>query len=387
MIKFDFNTYNNIKLLDTDLSSVKEKFLNDNNMAGWYNLDIDTDNIKKCADRIREDADILIVIGIGGSFLGAKCVIEALTPYFDKNKPEIIFAGTSLSSDYLSELLAYIKGKSVYVNVISKSGTTLEPMVCFDKVLEYMKNTFDNYKDRIVATTDSKEGQLLELSKKEGFELFEVPNDIGGRYSVLTPVGLLPISIAGIDIDKLIEGAKIAKENLDCCYKYTVIRDAMYLDNKYIESFDVYEPKLYYFTEWLKQLFGESQGKKDKGILPISTVNTRDLHSLGQFYQEGTPIIFSTVIFNGCDKDLYIEKFNKNLSEINRIAMESVSKAHYSHMNTNIITMDKINEENIGYLIFFFEMSAMLGSYLLGVNFYDQPGVNAYKDNIKEQLK
>lgn len=216
--------------------------------------------------------------------------------------------------------------------------------------------------------------------------MFEVPNDIGGRYSVLTPVGLLPIAVAGIDINELIKGARIAKDNLDKCYEYTVIRDAMYNDNILVESFDVYEPKLYYFTEWLKQLFGESQGKNNKGILPISTVNTRDLHSLGQFFQEGSPIIFSTVIYADSDKELYIDKFNRNLSSINEVAMESVSKAHFSHMNTNIIKIDKINEENIGYLIFFFEMSAMLGSYLLGVNFYDQPGVNAYKDNIKERI-
>lgn len=386
MVNFDFSTYNNIKLLDSDLSHIKDRFLSDNNMAGWYDLDINTSNIKKCADRIKRNADILIVIGIGGSFLGAKCVIDALTPYFDKGKPEIIFAGTSLSSDYLVELLEYIKGKSVYVNVISKSGTTLEPMICFDKVFDYMKKTYKDYKDRIIATTDAKEGKLLELSKAEGFELFEVPNDIGGRYSVLTPVGLIPIAVAGIDIDKLLDGAKLAKDNLDDCYKYTLIRDALYLDNKVVESFDVYEPKLYYFTEWLKQLFGESQGKSDKGILPISTVNTRDLHSLGQFFQEGNPIIFSTVIYNGSDSEVFIEKYNKNLSDINEIAMKSVSKAHYSHMNTNIITIDRINAENIGYLIFFFEMSAMMGSYLLGVNFYDQPGVNAYKNNIKECL-
>ena len=386
MVNFDFSTYNNIKLLDSDLSHIKDRFLSDNNMAGWYDLDINTSNIKKCADRIKRNADILIVIGIGGSFLGAKCVIDALTPYFDKGKPEIIFAGTSLSSDYLVELLEYIKGKSVYVNVISKSGTTLEPMICFDIVFDYMKKTYKDYKDRIIATTDAKEGKLLELSKAEGFELFEVPNDIGGRYSVLTPVGLIPIAVAGIDIDKLLDGAKLAKDNLDDCYKYTLIRDALYLDNKVVESFDVYEPKLYYFTEWLKQLFGESQGKSDKGILPISTVNTRDLHSLGQFFQEGNPIIFSTVIYNGSDSEVFIEKYNKNLSDINEIAMKSVSKAHYSHMNTNIITIDRINAENIGYLIFFFEMSAMMGSYLLGVNFYDQPGVNAYKNNIKECL-
>ena len=386
MVNFDFNTYNNVKIDDYNLSSIKEKFINDNKMAGWYYLDIDTLKIKECAKRIRENADILIVIGIGGSYLGSKAVIDALSPYFDNSKPEIMFAGTNLSSDYLYELCEYIKGKSVYINVISKSGTTLEPMIAFDTLLDYMKNTFSDYKNRIIATTDSKEGTLLELSKKEGFELFEVPSNIGGRYSVLTAVGLLPIAVKGIDIDKLFTGAKKAKENLDECYKYTYIRNEMYKRNIFVESFDIYEPKLYNFTEWLKQLFGESQGKENKGILPICTVNTRDLHSLGQYFQEGTPIIFSTIIYAGCNNDIYLKKFNKNLSFINHLAMESVAKAHYEHMNSNIIEIDKINEENIGYLIFFFEMSAMLGSYMLDINYYDQPGVNGYKSDLHDRL-
>ena len=387
MIKFDFKTYNKLYDDNCDLSSIKEKFIEENKMSGWYYLDIDTAKIKDCALKIRNNADILIVIGIGGSYLGAKAVIDALTPYFDNSKPEIIFAGTSLSSDYLSELKEYIKGKSVYINVISKSGTTLEPMIAFDYLLDYMKNNFEDYKDRIITTTDSKEGALLELSIKENFTLFEVPSNIGGRYSVLTPVGLLPIAVKGIDIDKLISGATDAKDDLSNCFKYTCIRNEMFKHNIVVESFDVYEPKLYYFTEWLKQLFGESQGKSNKGILPISTVNTRDLHSLGQFFQDGNPIIFSTIIYTNSDKDIYLDKFNRKMSEVNYLAMNSVAKAHYSHMNSNIMELDKINEENIGYLIFFFEMSAMLGSYMLGIKYYDQPGVNGYKENLHESLK
>lgn len=387
MIKFDFKTFNNITLDDYNLDKIKDKFLLENKMSGWYNLDnIDTTDIKKCAKTIRNKADVFIVIGIGGSYLGSKAVIEALTPYFYKDEVEVIFAGTDLSTDYLLDLLDYINDKSVYVNVISKSGTTLEPMLAFDILLKFMMDKYPDFNERIIVTTDKEKGELLLLAHKYKFKCFEIPANIGGRYSVLTPVGLLPIAVANIDIDKLIEGSKYAKENLEDCYKYTMIRDMMYKNNKFIESIDVYESKLYYFTEWLKQLFAESQGKDNKGILPISTVNTRDLHSLGQYFQEGMSISFSTIIFSNSIKDIYVEKYDKTLNEINRIAMDSVALAHLNKLNTNIIELDKIDEENIGYLIFFFEMSAMLGSYLLNVNYYDQPGVNQYKDIMKCKL-
>lgn len=386
MIKCDFQTFNNLALNDYNLDKIRDKFLLENKMSGWYNLDIDTTDIKKYAQEIRKKADVFIVVGIGGSYLGAKAIIEALTPYFCKDKVEVIFAGTDLSTDYLLDLLDYINNKSVYVNVISKSGTTLEPMLAFDILLKFMKDKYSDFNDRIIVTTDKEKGDLLLLAHKYDFKCYEIPSDIGGRYSVLTPVGLLPIAVANIDIDKLINGSKYAKEHLDDCYKYTMIRDTMYKSNKFIESIDVYEPKLYYFTEWLKQLFAESQGKDNKGILPISTVNTRDLHSLGQYFQEGMPVSFSTVIFSNSTSDIYIDKYGKTLNEINKIAMDSVALAHLNRFNTNIIELDRIDEENIGYLVFFFEMSAMLGSYLLNVNYYDQPGVNQYKDIMKCKL-
>ena len=385
MINYDFKTYME-EIDNRDLSSLLNRFLVEKKMSGWYDLSIDTTDIKECANDIKNKADILIVIGIGGSYLGAKSVIEALKPYYNNQGVEIIYAGIDLSSDYLNDLINYIKGKSVYINVISKSGTTLEPSISFDYLLDYMKNNYNDYRERIIATTDEHKGTLLELANKEGLKKFIVPDDIGGRFSVLTPVGLLPIAVAGYDIDKLIDGAKECKKDLSNAFYYTNIRHSMYLNNRFIESFNVYEPKLYYFTEWLKQLFAESQGKENKGILPISTVNTRDLHSLGQYFQEGMPIIFSTTFFVHSKNNITLDKYNKTLNDINEIAMESVALAHSPHTPTSIIKIDELNEFNIGHLIFFFEVSAMLGGYLLDINYYDQPGVNAYKDIMNSKI-
>lgn len=389
MITFDFKKYQYRHLDEYKLDYVKERFINDNKMAGWYDLDRSClDDIKTTADCVRKNCDVFVVVGIGGSYLGAKAVIDALTPYFQDQKPEIIFAGYQLSSDYMDGLLEYIKDKEVMVNVISKSGTTLEPAIAFDLLLDFMQKKYGNdVSKRVIATTDAEEGTLLELAKEKGFARFVVPSNIGGRFSVLTPVGLLPIAVAGYDIDKLFEGAEKAKQDEEYYY-YTKLRHELYEMNKVVESFNVYEPKLEAFAEWLKQLFGESQGKEGKGILPFSTVNTRDLHSLGQYFQDGIDMLFSTTIFAHSDRDVNLEKYNKNLDEINLLAMESVAQAHFNgHVPTSIITMDKISEENLGYLIFFFEMSAMLGSYMLDINYYDQPGVNGYKDILHEKIK
>ena len=379
MVSFDFKTYNTIKLDNYDLSAIYNKFIQDNNLTGWYNLNQDTKDVKKLAESIRSKADIFLVIGIGGSYLGSKAIIEALNPYFSTNKPEILFVGTDLSNEYLNSLINYIKGKEVYIDVISKSGTTLEILLAFNYLLEYMKREYDNYNDRIIITTNDHTGDLYEYATKNNTILLNVPEDVGGRYSVLTTVGLLPIAVAGYDVDKLLEGAKESKQHIDDCYYYATLRNEQYQSNKYVESFNVYEPKLYYFTEWLKQLFAESQGKNNKGILPISTVNTRDLHSLGQYFQEGLPILFSTTI--------NVAKKDSKLDIINNQAVLCVAQAHYPHTSTSIININAINEYNLGYLIFFFEMSAMLGSYLLGVNYYDQPGVNGYKDLLHKVVE
>lgn len=384
MIKFDFETYNNLSINNIDLTYIENRFIKENNCTDWYELKTDTSSIKACAMDVREKADIFIVLGIGGSSLGAQAVISALSPYFNSNKPEIIFASTSLSSDYITELIEYIKGKSVYINFISKSGNTFETVLIYNLLLEFMKDNYVDYKNRIIITTSNKE--LLNKSSIEGYKCFELSNNTVGRFSVLSVVGLLPIAVAGFDIDKLLDGALSSKEDKQNVYKYTCIRNEMLKSNKFVESFDVYEPKLYYFTEWLKQLFGETQGKNNTGILPVSTINTRDLHSLGQFYQEGNPIIFSTAIFTNSNNQLMVKEQNTTLNNINKIVLNSVLQSRLTHMNSNLIELDAINEYNLGYLIFFFERSAMIGSFLLNINYYDQPGVNKYKEIMASKL-
>lgn len=391
MITFDFKKYQYKKLENYDLSEIKERFLKDKHMSGWYDLDKScVDSIESTASYIRNNCDVFLVIGIGGSYMGAKAVIDALSPYYGTKKPEILFAGYQLSSDYMVDLIDYLQDKEVMVNVISKSGTTLEPAIAFDMILDFMENKYgeEECAKRVFVTTDANSGELLPLANQKGFQRFVVPDNIGGRFSVLTPVGLLPIAVAGFSMEELFKGAAEAKENLEDCYYYTKLRHELYNMNKTIESFDIYEPKLASFAEWLKQLFGESQGKDGKGIFPVSTINTRDLHSLGQYYQDGIDMLFSTTLFVHSDEEIYLEKYKKTLDTVNKIAMESVAQAHFEgHVPTSIITLDAISEENLGYLIFFFEMSAMLGSYLLKINYYDQPGVNGYKNILHKRIK
>jgi len=391
MVKIDFNSYQYRKIKDYDLTEIKEKFLEDNNMAGWYHLDKSTvDVIKSTAKNIQKKCEVFVVIGIGGSYLGAKAVIDALSPYLTKTKPEIVYAGHNLSSDYIYELLDYLKDKEVIVNVISKSGTTLEPAIAFDLMLEFMEAKYgeEEAAARIYTTTDINNGTLLDLANQKGFQRFIIPDDIGGRFSVLTPVGLLPIAVAGYNIDELFKGAERAKKDELAYFYYASLRHELYNMNKVVESFNVYEPKLHAFAEWLKQLFGESQGKEGKGILPISTVNTTDLHSLGQYFQDGIDMIFSTTIFAHSKVKIDLDKYKKTLNQINELAMKSVAESHHKgHVPTTIIQIDEIDEESIGYLIFFFEMSAMLGGYLLEINYYDQPGVNGYKDILLSSMK
>lgn len=391
MITFDFKKYQYKKLENYDLSEIKERFLKDKHMSGWYDLDKScVDSIESTASYIRNNCDVFLVIGIGGSYMGAKAVIDALSPYYGTKKPEVLFAGYQLSSDYMADLIDYLQDKEVMVNVISKSGTTLEPAIAFDMILDFMENKYgeEECAKRVFVTTDANSGELLPLANQKGFQRFVVPDNIGGRFSVLTPVGLLPIAVAGFSIEELFKGAGKAKENLEDCYYYTKLRHELYNMNKTIESFDIYEPKLASFAEWLKQLFGESQGKDGKGIFPVSTINTRDLHSLGQYYQDGIDMLFSTTLFVHSDEEIYLEKYKKTLDTVNKIAMESVAQAHFEgHVPTSIITLDAISEENLGYLIFFFEMSAMLGSYLLKINYYDQPGVNGYKNILHKRIK
>jgi len=392
-MKFDFESYMkeiDKKDYDKKIEEIKNRLVADD-MTDWY-------DIKKCITQeeindivvtskdIINKCDVFIVVGIGGSFLGAKMVIDALSSYFVKNKPEIIFAGTTLSSNYLNELKDYINDKDVCINMISKSGSTLEPNLVFDYLMDTMKDKYskEELRNRVFITTDKEESILLDVANKNGYKKFYVPRNIGGRYSVLSPVGLLPIAVAGFDINKILDGAKTA--NKEKAFEYAIIRDDLYKSGKVIESFTFYEEKLSFLGEWLKQLFAETQGKNNKAILPITTVNTRDLHSLGQYFQEGERILFETVI--NINTDITINtKYNKTVEEINDIAVTSVAKAHLlDGVYSNIIEVNKLNEESIGYLIYFFELAAATGAYLLDVNPFDQPGVSKYKKIINESL-
>ena len=401
MINFDFHKYvsNYIKKEDKveyleKAREIKSRFI-DGDLKYWNKLDtfVSSQEFKRIisvSDYIKSNCDVFLVIGIGGSYMGAKAVIEALAPMYNRKKPEIIFLGTNLCSEEYYETLEYIKDKDVIVDVISKSGTTLEPSIAFSLTMDVMKEKYsdEELKQRVIITTDPEKGTLRELVNKEGYVSFTVPEQVGGRFSVLTPVGLLPIAVAGIDVLQLVQGAKSSFERVDRAIEYAVIRDIFFKKGKDVESFTVYNSKMYYFTEWLKQLFAETQGKQKKALLPISCVNTRDLHSLGQFLQEGHDIIFETVIGIDKDKKVALDKYDMELNSLNNIALDKVGLAHFNGFTpTNIITIDEKNEFAIGELIHFFILSAIVGALLIDVNPFDQPGVQEYKKLINEELE
>ena len=362
-----------------------------------------------------EKADIFIVIGIGGSYLGARAIIESLTNTFfnllDKNirkTPQILYVGNNLSPNYLNDLIDYIGDKDICINVISKSGTTTEPAIAFRFFRELLESKYGikEARKRIYVTTDKEKGALRQLAKEEKYTSFDIQNNIGGRYSVLTAVGLLPIAVAGIDIKMLLDGAKFAYEkymdtNLKYneCYKYAVIRNLLYNDEKNIEFLVTYEPKMQYIIEWWKQLYGESEGKNLKGILPVGAQFTTDLHSLGQYIQEGRRNIFETVLnIEKTNLDIEIKPdeddldglnylAGKKLSFVNNKAMEGTVKAHVEGGVPNIlINIDELNAHTIGQLIYFFEKACAMSGKLLGVNPFNQPGVEKYKTNMFKLL-
>ena len=391
-----------------------------NEFLGWLNLPSNYDKkefnkIKKCAEKIRKDSDILLVIGIGGSYLGARAVIESLSHtfynYLDKDQrktPQILYAGNNISGTYLEDLIELIGDRDLSINVISKSGTTTEPAIAFRVFREFLENKYGvkEARKRIYVTTDSKKGALRELAIEEGYETFVIPNNVGGRYSVLTAVGLLPIAVAGIDIDRLMEGAKFAEEkysekNLkyNDCYKYAVLRNILYNEEKNIEILVTYEPKMHYLIEWWKQLYGESEGKEGKGIYPSGAEFTTDLHSMGQYIQEGRKNLFETVIniekikssiTINLDED-NLDGLNyitgKNLEYVNKKAMEGTIAAHVEGGVPNIvINIEKLNEETMGHLIYFFELACAMSGKILGIEPFNQPGVEKYKTNMFKLL-
>jgi len=362
-----------------------------------------------------QKADILLVIGIGGSYLGARAVIESLTNTFynmqDKSirkTPQVLYVGNNLSPNYLNDVIDYIGNKDLCINVISKSGTTTEPAIAFRFFREFLESKYGikEARKRIYVTTDKEKGALKQLAKEEKYVTFVIPNNVGGRYSVLTAVGLLPIATCGIDIDLLMEGARYAYERyLDSnlkyneCYRYAVARNILYSNEKDIEILVTYEPKLAYITEWWKQLYGESEGKELKGIFPAGVQFTTDLHSLGQYIQEGRRNLFETVInIEKSNSDIVIKPdednldglnylAGKKLSLVNKKAMQGTITAHVNGDVPNIlITMDELNAHTIGQIIYFFEKACAVSGKLLGVNPFNQPGVEKYKINMFKLL-
>lgn len=384
-----------------------------NGMAGWLRLpeEFDKEELKKiqsAAKKIRKNSDVLVVIGIGGSYLGARAVIELFKSNLNKKGTEVVFVGNNLSTKYIADIIEYLQDKEFSINVISKSGTTTEPAIAFRIFEELLvqKYGIKEAKDRIYVTTDANKGALKEIAKKESYETFNVPNNIGGRYSVLTPVGLLPIASAGIDISKLLDGAKTAMDKYskvdileNDCYMYAVTRYIL-SSKKDIEIIAAYEPSFLSYIEWIKQLFNESEGKDSKGLFTTGAIMTTDLHSIGQNIQDGKRNIFETVI-NVMEmniEDIVISLNEENLDGlnylegdtidyINKTAMEATLNAHLEGDVPNIlITLEKLDEKNIGEIIYFFEKACSIYCFMLGVNPFDQPGVEKYKYNMFKML-
>ena len=429
MVKFNFeNSSIKEKIINEYSNQVKDihnklhkKANDEKEFLGWIELPTNYDKeefkrIKKAAKKIQKDSDVLVVIGIGGSYLGARAVIEALTHSFynDLNEntrkfPQIVYAGNNLSPVYMNDLLEFVADKDISINVISKSGTTTEPAIAFRIFREVLETKYGvkEARKRIYVTTDANKGALKTLANEEKYETFVIPDNVGGRFSVLTAVGLLPIATAGINIDKLMNGARIAQDKYsdsslkyNDCYKYAVARNLLYKSGKTIEILANYEPKLHYMTEWWKQLYGESEGKDLKGIFPAGVDLTTDLHSMGQYIQDGRRDLIETVLkIKEDSSDITIQLDDQNLDGLNYLAgktlgyvnskaMEGTILAHVTGNVPNfLIEIDKLDEENIGELIYFFEKAVAMSGNLLGVNPFNQPGVEEYKKNMFRLLE
>ncbi|MBR5514929.1 MAG: glucose-6-phosphate isomerase [Clostridia bacterium] len=399
--------------IENALKTTKEGTGAGSDFLGWYDLPLrykteEYDEIKKAAEQIKKDCDVLIVIGIGGSYLGARAAIEFIkSPLYNslkKDTPDIYFSGNNISSTQMKELFDICEGKEVCVNVISKSGKTTEPAISFRIFREFLEKKYgeEGAKNRIYVTTDKARGALKQLADQKGYKTFVVPDDIGGRYSVLTAVGLLPIAVAGCDLDAIMEGALQANKELltldydnNSCLQYAAIRNILYRGGKKVEIMACYESAYAMMAEWWKQLYGESEGKDGKGILPDSVIYSTDLHSLGQIVQEGERNIFETVVdiktsrnevlipFDAEDLDELNYISGKSMHEVNRTATEATVLAHTSGLVPNIVLeLDGRTEADFGYMVYFFELACAVSGYTLGINPFDQPGVEAYKNNM-----
>ncbi len=401
--------------INDNFKAIYNKTGRGNDFLGWVDLPAKTDEallnkIEQTAASLRAKSEVCVVVGIGGSYLGARAVIEALSPQFNllkkkKGNPVVLYAGHNISEDYLTELLQVLNEKDYTIVVISKSGTTTEPALAFRLLRSHLEEKYgtDEAKSRIVAITDKAKGALKQLATEEGYETFVVPDDVGGRYSVLTPVGLLPIAVAGHNIRNLIAGAGEMETFVSKDYSiannpvsaYAAVRNVLYNHGKQTEITVNYEPKLTFFTEWWKQLYGESEGKENKGIFPAGVSNTTDLHSMGQYIQEGLRNIFETVIsvekpentLQVPKDDADLDKLNylagKRIHEVNQMAELGTTIAHVDGGVPNLrISIPEINETVLGQLIYFYEMACAVSGYILDVNPFDQPGVEAYKKNM-----
>ena len=395
MIKYDFKTYTRNYFTEEEYNEVLFKKidiinkLKNSNMNGWTKeIDAATiSKIKETVSFIKKNFDCLVVIGIGGSFLGSYAFDKMFRKYFDDDKFETIYAGTTLSSKHLEELIKYLRNKNFCINVISKSGTTMETSITYKLLKDALKRKYteEELKNHIIVTTDKYKGKLREEVNEMGYTSFIIPDDIGGRYSFITPAHLLPLAV-NYNIDEIIDGYYHGKRLLDVAYEYAATRYLLYKHGKVVENFTVSEENMSYFSEWLKQLFGETEGKNGVGILPTSTVFTRDLHSLGQFIQEGNKILFETFI-KVTETNNYIEYNKEDLSTINNIVIDSVIRAHSKgNVPCLEIEMDELTEENIGILIYFFQLSAAFSGYLFGVEPFNQPGVEVYKQEVRDAL-
>lgn len=393
MIKFDFKTFANEFINKEEYNKLfnrKEEILdkfNKEEMTGWTE-EISEDlvsKIKETAAKVKENFDCLVVIGIGGSFLGSYAYENLFKRYFNDTNFEVIYAGTTLSTKYLDELLAYLNDKKFCINVISKSGTTMETSITYKVLKDLLKRKYETLQDKIIVTTDEVKGTLRQEVNEEGYTSFIIPDNIGGRYSFITPAHLLPLAL-NYDIDEIIDGYYKGKRLADYAYEYATTRIALYHSGKVVENYCVYEQNIAPFTEWLKQLFGETEGKNEVGIFPVSTIHTRDLHSLGQFIQEGNKLMFETFI-KVENTDNYIDYNGRNLHEINNLVLNSVIRAHnIGGVPCLEIVLSDMNLKDMASLIYFFQLAAAYSALLLNVNPFDQPGVEVYKKEVRDSL-
>jgi glucose-6-phosphate isomerase len=401
-----------LELIGPSVNAAHEALINKtgqgNEFLGWRDIVTEPDDalladIDRTASEIRSRADVLVCVGIGGSYLGARAVIDALSNRFRPHGPEIIFAGHHMGPSYITELLEHLEGKSVYVNVISKSGTTLEPALAFRFIFEWMRDRFDDLGDRIIVTTDRERGALNQLQQQLGLRKYVIPDDVGGRFSVLTPVGLLPIAVSGTDIRSLLYGAVLQARTLsnrvdNPALKYAACRFLLHEAGFRVEALSTFDPRLFGIGGWWKQLFGESEGKEGKGLLPVTLEYTTDLHALGQYVQEGRKMIAETFLVTQDltgpivpHDEMNLDGLNylsgRSIAEINRVAYEGTLAAH-SDGGVPVATIEipDVTPESVGALLYFFEHAVAVGGYLLDLNPFDQPGVEAYKNEMFRRL-